>query len=194
MQMKKHLLALVTMSVAICLASCGGKKEKTDIIARKPIVVRAKETRAMGDHRESRKVQWIGASYTVDTEFKADKSLPLISDGEQKYYDNRATVKILRKDGTVFFNRTFSKADFINHIDASYKGGALLGVVYDKCDGDNMYFAASVGSPDKSSDEYVPLVVKISRFGDVSIKKDATLDTQSEMGNSNTTAEEEEGV
>ena len=192
--MKKHLLALVTMSVAICLASCGGKKEKTDIISRKPIVVRAKETRAMGDHRESRKVQWIGASYTVDTEFKADKSLPLISDGEQKYYDNRATVKILRKDGTVFFNRTFSKADFINQIDASYKGGALLGVVYDKCDGDNMYFAASVGSPDKSSDEYVPLVVKISRFGDVSIKKDATLDTQSEMGNSNTTTEEEEGV
>ena len=192
--MKKHLLALVTMSVAICLASGGGKKEKTDIIARKPIVVRAKETRAMGDHRESRKVQWIGASYIVDTEFKADKSLPLISDGEQKYYDNRATVKILRKDGTVFFNRTFSKADFINQIDASYKGGALLGVVYDKCDGDNMYFAASVGSPDKSSDEYVPLVVKISRFGDVSIKKDATLDTQSEMGNSNTTAEEEEGV
>ena len=192
--MKKHPLALVTMSVAICLASCGGKKEKTDIIARKPIVVRAKETRAMGDHRESRKVQWIGASYTVDTEFKADKSLPLISDGEQKYYDNRATVKILRKDGTVFFNRTFSKADFINQIDASYKDGALLGVVYDKCDGDNMYFAASVGSPDKSSDEYVPLVVKISRFGDVSIKKDATLDTQSEMGTSNTTAEEEEGV
>lgn len=192
--MKKHLLALVTMSVAICLASCGGKKEKTDIIARKPIVVRAKETRAMGDHRESRKVQWIGASYTVDTEFKADKSLPLISDGEQKYYDNRATVKILRKDGTVFFNRTFSKADFINQIDASYKDGALLGVVYDKCDGENMYFAASVGSPDKSSDEYVPLVIKISRFGDVSIKKDATLDTQSEMGNSNTTIEEEEGV
>ena len=192
--MKKHLLALVTMSVAICLASCGGKKEKTDIIARKPIVVRAKETRAMGDHRESRKVQWIGASYTVDTEFKADKSLPLISDGEQKYYDNRATVKILRKDGSVFFNRTFSKADFINQIDASYKDGALLGVVYDKCDGDNMYFAASVGSPDKSSDEYVPLVVKISRFGDVSIKKDATLDTQSEMGTSNTTIEEEEGV
>ena len=192
--MKKHLLALVTMSVAICLASCGGKKEQTDIIARKPIVVRAKETRAMGDHRESRKVQWIGASYTVDTEFKADKSLPLISDGEQKYYDNRATVKILRKDGTVFFNRTFSKADFINQIDASYKDGALLGVVYDKCDGDNMYFAASVGSPDKSSDEYVPLVVKISRFGDVSIKKDATLDTQSEMGTSNTTIEEEEGV
>jgi len=97
--MKQHLLALVTMSVAICLSSCGGKKEKTDIVARKPIVVRATETRAMGDHSESRKVEWIGASYTIDTQFKADKSLPLINDGEQKYYDNRATVKILRKDG-----------------------------------------------------------------------------------------------
>ena len=191
--MKKHLLALVTMSAAICLASCTSKKEKKDIIARKPIVVRATETRAMGDHSESRQVQWIGASYTIDTQFKADKSLPLISDGEQKYYDNRATVKILRKDGTVFFNRTFSKADFINQIDASYKGGALLGVVYDKCDNDYLYFAASVGSPDKSSDEYFPLVVKISRFGEVSIKKDATLDTQSEM-NANSTAEEEDGV
>ena len=166
--MKQHLLALVTMSVAICLSSCGGKKEKKDIIARKPIVVRATETRAMGDHSESRQVQWIGASYTIDTQ--------------------------LRKDGTVFFNRTFSKADFINQIDASYKGGALLGVVYDKCDNDYLYFAASVGSPDKSSDEYVPLVVKVSRFGEVSIKKDATLDTQSEMGNSNTPEEEEEGV
>jgi hypothetical protein len=69
-----------------------------------------------------------------------------------------------------------------------------LGVVYDKCDNDYLYFAASVGSPDKSSDEYVPLVVKISRFGEVSIKKDATLDTQSEMGNSNTAEDEEEGI
>ena len=186
--MKKHLLALVTMSAAICLASCTSKKEKTDIIARKPIVVRAKETRTMGDHRESRQVKWIGSSYTIDTDFKADKSLPVVSDGEQKYYDNRATVKILRKDGSVFFSRTFSKTDFISQIDASYKGGALLGVVYDRCDGDYLYFAA-----DKSSDEYFPLVVKISRFGEVSIKKDATLDTQSEM-NANSTAEEEDGV
>lgn len=192
--MKKHILGLVTMSVAICLTSCGEKKEKTDIIARKHIVVRAKETRMMGNHSESRKVQWIGNSYTVDTDLKADKSLPIVSDGEQKYYDNRATVKILRKDGSVFFNRTFSKADFINQIDANYKDGALLGVVYDKCDGNNLYFAASVGSPDKSSDEYVPLVVKISRFGEVSIKKDATLDTQSEMTSNNTAEEEEEGV
>ena len=133
----------------------------------------------MGNHSESRKVQWIGNSYTVDTDLKADKSLPIVSDGEQKYYDNRATVKILRKDGSVFFNRTFSKADFINQIDANYKDGALLGVVYDKCDGNNLYFAASVGSPDKSSDEYVPLKMTLSRTGGVSIARDTQLDTGS---------------
>ena len=88
-------------------------------------------------------------------------------------------MKILRKDGTVFFNRTFSKADFINQIDASYKDGALLGVVYDKCDGNNLYFAASVGSPDKSSDEYVPLKMTLSRTGGVSIARDTQLDTGS---------------
>jgi hypothetical protein len=44
-----------------------------------------------------------------------------------------------------------------------------------------MYFAASIGSPDRLSDEYVPLVVKISRAGHASILKDTQLDTGSEQ-------------
>ena len=47
--------------------------------------------------------------------------------------------------------------------------GALLGIVYVKAEGDYLYFAASVGSPDVTSDEYVPLVLKISRMGSISI-------------------------
>ena len=54
---------------------------------------------------------------------------------------------------------------------------ALLGIVFDKAEGDNLVFAASVGSPDRMSDEYVPLVLKISRFGDVRISKDTQMDT-----------------
>ena len=38
-------------------------------------------------------------------------------------------------------------------------------------------FAASVGSPDRNSDEYVPLVLKVSRFGDIKISKDTQMDT-----------------
>lgn len=49
--------------------------------------------------------------------------------------------------------------------------GALLGIVYVKAEGDYLYFAASVGSPDVTSDEYVPLVLKISRMGSISISR-----------------------
>ena len=47
-------------------------------------------------------------------------------------------------------------------------------------EGESLRFAASVGSPDRMSDEYEPLVVKISRMGAVSIAKDTKLDTASE--------------
>ncbi|MEE1346513.1 MAG: DUF4738 domain-containing protein, partial [Bacteroidales bacterium] len=39
--------------------------------------------------------------------------------------------------------------------------------------------AVSVGSPDKSSDDYVPLLIKIGRTGSVSVSKDTRLDTSS---------------
>ena len=60
------------------------------------------------------------------------------------------------------------------------KNSVLLGIVLDKADADNIYLAASVGSPEKSSDEFVPLVVKVSRMGKVTISKDTQLDTSND--------------
>ena len=100
----------------------------------------------------------------------------------QKFFDNRVKVRIIRKDGTDFFNKTFSKSNFLSYLSSSLgKNGALLGVVFDRAEGDYVYFAASIGSPDKSSDEYVPLIVRVSRFGDVYISKDTMLDTGSDV-------------
>ena len=65
------------------------------------------------------------------------------------------------------------------------KNSALLGIVPDKAEGDYIVFAASVGSPDKNSDEYVPLVLKVSRFGDVKISKDTQMDIASDKQPSN---------
>lgn len=48
-----------------------------------------------------------------------------------------------------------------------------------KAEGNNLCFAASVGSPDITSDEYVPMVLKISNLGAVNISKDQILDTES---------------
>lgn len=57
----------------------------------------------------------------------------------------------------------------------------MLGIVFDRADGGSLIFAASVGSPDKMSDEYVPLVLTISRGGTVNIAKDTQLDTASDV-------------
>ena len=89
-------------------------------------------------------------------------------------------MRVLRSDGSVFFERTFLKSDFTQYISDAYAKGALLGVVFDCVEGESLRFAASVGSPDRMSDEYEPLVVKISRMGAVSIAKDTKLDTASE--------------
>ncbi|MCI1282528.1 MAG: DUF4738 domain-containing protein [Prevotella sp.] len=176
--MKNIWFLAILLLGAFTMASCGGKKPSNDIIAHKPVIAKPAKTQKMGDYKQQNSAQWIGSTYKINIDFRADASLPVISEGAQKYYDNRITLQILRKDGSEFFKREFTKADFSSYIDANYsKKGALLGIVFDKAEGDNLVFAASVGSPDTSSDDYVPLVLKISRQGGVTISKDSQLDT-----------------
>ena len=171
---------------AFCVAiaafvACTSKPKSNDIIAKKPVKATPKPTQNMGDYNQNRSAEWLGSNYSVKIERKADTSLPLtVDESGNKYYDNRITLTILRSDGTEFFKRTFAKSNFAEYVGEEYKKGAMLGLVFDHVDGDNIYFAASVGSPDKMSDNYVPLVVKISRVGDVSISTDTKLDTTSD--------------
>ena len=173
----------VLMGVGACK-----EETQTDVsITTKPVPEAKKPTQKVGDYETTTPVDWVGSTYQVLVERKADESLPLADDGQgNKYYDNRITVKIVRKDGSEFFNRTFVKEDFSAYVDALYKkNSALLGIVLDRAEADYLVFAASVGSPDKMSDEYVPLVMKVSRFGDVKISKDTQLDTMSEGSEDN---------
>ena len=51
--------------------------------------------------------------YTINIRRYADKDLPLITDEDgTKYFDNKIDLKILRKDGTTFYSRSFSKKRF----------------------------------------------------------------------------------
>ena len=166
--------------MAGAFVSCKEKQPSPDIIITKPMEkAKPKTTQKMGDYEQTIEVAWVGAKYNVAVARKADTSLPIVDDGAgNKYYDNKISVRIIRQDGSEFFNRTFSKQDFLSYVDDIYKkNSALLGIVLDKAEGDYVWFAASVGSPDRNSDEYVPLVMKVSRFGDVSISKDVQLDT-----------------
>ena len=181
--MKQIATLMMAGILAGTFVSCKEKQPSNDIIITKPVEKpKPKTTQKIGDYAQTIEMPWVGTTYKVAIERKADTTLPIVDDGEgNKYYDNKISVRIIRQDGSEYFNRTFSKQDFISYVDDIYKkNSALLGIVPDKAEGDYIVFAASVGSPDKNSDEYVPLVLKVSRFGDVKISKDMQMDTASD--------------
>ena len=176
--MKFTRTLLIASVAALVFASCGEKKQSNDIITKKPEVKAPSQPVRMQDYSHKEEVEWLGGQYVVDIKRSADKSMPVISDDAGgRYYDNTITVKVTRPDGTEFFNRTFTKADFKAEAGSEYvEKNALLGRVFDRVDGDYLVFAASVGAPDVLSDDYVPMLLKLSRLGAVSIEKDTRLD------------------
>ncbi len=178
--MKRNISVLCIGVAALLLTACSEKKQDHTIITTKPVAKVQDVVKAMGNNSQNRDANWLGANYKVQVVRQSDKSLAKVSleDGTQ-YYDNSITVKVFRADGSQFFGKTFTKKNFESFIDEkTKKRGCLLGVVFVKAESDNLLFAASVGSPDETSDEYIPLVVKVSRMGAVSISKDTLLGTE----------------
>ena len=79
---------------------------------------------------------------------------------------------------------------------STLKDGALLAVVFNEVKDDRLVLAASVGSPDAMSDDYVPFIISISRMGDVHIEKDNHPDEipDAEQNAQQDTEDEEDGV
>ena len=64
-------------------------------------------------------------------------------------------------------------------MDEDYRNtGILEGLVFDKVEGSQLIFAASVCHP--QTDEYVPFVVTLSKMGDLGIRLDTQMDTNGE--------------
>ena len=189
-KMKRYLFILV--AAAAMLTACQEKKESTVIIAPKPEPVKPSGPILMQDMKAENSVEWIGKTYQVVVSRKVDRELPMVEvEPGKKAYDNRINLRILRPDGTEFFNRDFTKSAFAGCLDETTKdSGVLLGIVLDRAEGDNLIFAASVGSPDVLSDEFIPMVLTVGRMGDVSIKRDTTMDTSNDQEQQ----EEDEGV
>ena len=175
-------LAVAAGCALVTLTSCGEKKRNTgDIIAPKPVTVVKKSVQTMSGYKQNMAFEWLGQKYTFTVSRSADKTLPLTQDEVgNKYYDNIIEVSVRRADGTVFFSKVFKKTDFATCVsEESLRTGALLGVAFDRAEGDNVYFAASVGSPDRMSDSYVPIVVRLSRTGSLVYGLDTRLDISS---------------
>lgn len=175
--MRKIISIIAAGMLTAALTSCGGKDKNENIITTKKAEKTPSAPVAMQDYTQSKDVEWLGNTYTCEIERSADKSLTMVNDESgQKFVDNSISLTINRADGSTFFNKTFTKASFESHITADYsRSGILEGLVFDRVDGSSLVFAASVSLP--QTDEYIPLIVKVSRMGDVSIARDTQLDT-----------------
>ena len=176
----KQILYIVSLAaMAVVLAACGEKKKSDTIIAPRVVKVKPKEPIRMQPYDQKQDVEWLAKGYQVIINRQADDSLRMVQDETgQKFVDNRITLRIIRADGSVFFKKVFTKANFDAQLDDNYRQtGILEGLVFDKVDGNNLVFAGSVSHP--QTDEYIPLVVTVSNFGTVSIKRDDQMDTNS---------------
>ena len=173
--MNKNLI-LALIAVPCLLASCGQKKQHDDIIVQHTEAPKPQAPIRMQDYKDVKDVQWLGKQYQVEVSRTADDSLRMVKDENgQKFVDNRITLKVIRTDGSVFCSKSFTKAAFDGCLDDDYrKTGILEGFVFDKAEGNQLFFAASVCHP--QTDEYIPLIVTVSNFGEVGISRDQDLE------------------
>ena len=170
----------VMMTVALgtaMLAGCKQKKQTEDIIVRKTETPKPQAPIRMQDYNQVKDVKWLDREYQIDIRRTPDDSLRMVKDETgQKFVDNRIRLKVIREDGSVFFSQTFTKEDFNDYLDDDYREtGILEGLVFDRVEGLRLIFAGSVCHP--QTDEYIPLVITLSNFGDVTISRDTQMDT-----------------
>ena len=170
----KSVMALAF--VGLITASCGKKKQHDDIIVQETETPKPQAPIRMQDYKDVKDVQWLGKQYQVEVTRTASDSLAMVKDETgQQFVDNRIVLKVIRQDGTVFCTKTFTKSAFNACLDDDYrKTGILEGFVFDKAEGNQLFFAASVCHP--QTDEYIPMVVTVSNFGEVGIAKDQQME------------------
>lgn len=196
--MRKLMLALMPVCMAGAMVACSGeKKESTVIIAPKPEPVATSNTPTRMDvveHEDT--VKWLGKVYKLFVKRAPADSASVVTDEQgHKYFDNLIRVRVVRPDGSEFFNRVFRKSDFSDLLDENTrKTGVLLGVVKDRAEGEQLRLAASVGAADVLSDEYIPLLITVTSHGDVSFQKDTKLDVVNVNPVGRVAEEEDEGV
>lgn len=170
----------VTLSIVLgttMFAGCKQKKQSEDIIVRKTEAPKPQAPIRMQEYNQIKDIHWLDREYQVNIRRTADDSLRMVKDETgQKFVDNRIRLQVIRQDGSVFFSQSFTKATFSEYLDDDYRQtGILEGLVFDRVEGNYLLFAGSVSHP--QTDEYIPLVIKVSNFGDVAISRDTQMDT-----------------
>ncbi len=171
-------LSMITFltAMALSIVSCGEKKKADDIITKKVAQPRPSAPIRMQESDVTQTISWLGKDYLVRIHRQPLDSVIVKDPQGQPYIDNTIVLTVKRSDGSQFFSQTFTKQSFRTHLEGDYLAtGILEGLVFDKVEDDVLCFAASVCHP--QTDEYIPLIVKVSRMGAVTMSRDNRLDT-----------------
>lgn len=171
----KHLsyILALTVTAALAFTSCKEKPKTDDIIVDKVVPKPQSGPDSMGTDEQNGSVAWIGgAQYAYTIRRAASDSLDIVENHGRKYHDNRIRLVVTRPDGTVFFQKVFSKANFAPMLPEQFQeNGVLLGMKLDKAEGNNLNFVVSVGSPDENNDEFYLVKMVLNNFGSTSCEK-----------------------
>ena len=120
--------------------------------------------------RQNGTISFNGHSYTYTITGEPCDSLPIIIDDDgSRYADNLFTLTI-RCDDAPFVARSITKADLAKHLTPEFQQkGTLDGLIYDDRQ-DGLRFRALVSFPE--SDVHMPLIINISKEGQVSFERD----------------------
>lgn len=189
--MRKLQTAVALLALVLVAGACGQKKKSEDIITQRVVKAAPKEPISMQEYVDERDIDWIGKKYHVAIHRHAADSLPMVKDESgQQFIDNVFNIAVTREDGSVFYSKKFTKAMVASYLDTDFRTtGIFEGLVFDRVDGDWIVFGASVGHP--QTDEYIPLVIRLSRMGQLEIRRDTQLDTSTDSA---PTTQDEDGV
>ncbi len=188
--MKRIFPILTTGMLIASMMACTEKKEvvhNSIILPKVPHEVVDTTVGVMSETENTTEVKW-GGDYKVYVHREPIDSMALLKlPNGRKFKDNKIKIRITRADGSVFFDKSFTKNAFASHLDEAYKEkSTLLGLVYYSHDANHLYFAGSVGSPDMMSDDFVPFKVSVNRMGEVNIVKETVIDVTSDTDSTKT--------
>lgn len=167
-KMRKVIYSGIALLTLCSTFSCKNKQDNSDEIIVEKIVEKAENNaKTTPAKKSSGTVKWVeGNTYSYSINITANDSLSQVKIGDETYKDNSAHLTISRNDGSSFFNGTFTKNSFTGLLSSGMKDhGALIGFSFDHADDSKLYFVASIGSPDESSEEFTLVQLIIDRMG-----------------------------
>lgn len=169
---RKALSLVIIALTGFSLVACKSEKKSEDIIVDKIIEKPQEGPQHMGNDERSGSVTWIGgAQYSYTITRRAVDSLGVVKNNGKQYYNNSIHLTVSRANGTVFFQKTFTKANFAPAMPKQFQDtGVLLGMNLElpkdgKVTGNQLRFVVSVGSPDESNEEFVYVLMTLDNYG-----------------------------